>query len=76
VFTVTVVDPCPTATIKLAASLFQDSTYEIGKSEIRQTWTNSELGTLSTQSPCGSLEITQFYTKLGATVVPLNSKLF
>jgi len=75
-FIVELLDPCASATIKVSTSPFTDQTYLIGDPEIRQTWTNAALATLSISAQCGDFAIKRFYTKAGTTKTPLDSKLF
>ena len=76
VFSVTVFDSCPTASISLNPSPFTDQTYTIGYPEIKQTWSNNMIAKLIKTAPCGPLGITQFYMKSGSTNIKLDAKLF
>ena len=64
-FDLTLVDPCPTATITLNPSPFVDETDDLGAPETTQPWDLSAMGTLNTNVNCGAYEF-EFYLNDGS----------
>ena len=64
-FDLTLVDPCPTATISLNSSPFGDETNDLGAAETTQSWDLASLHTIDTLVDCGTYEL-QFYLNDGS----------
>ena len=73
-FDLTLVDPCNSATITLAASPFVDETDVLGAVETTQSWDLTPLHSIDTLVDCGSYEL-DFYLNDGLQT-PLNSIIF
>lgn len=70
----TLVDPCPTASISLNPSPFLDETEDLGAAETTQSWDLASLYSLDTLVNCGSIEL-EFYLSDGSQT-PLNPAIF